>query len=238
MSITQYEVIGKTAVLTLCNGENRQNPAFAAAMLEALKMVEEDRSLRALVITSTDEKNWSQGIDLNWMMGAQQSGKGADIQAFLHDMNTVFGKLLTLPVPVIAAITGHAFGNGAMLASCCDFRFMRADRGYFCYPEVDVNIPFLPSMVKYIRKAVPEHRFNEMALTGRRLTAEEAAADNILMAALPDANATFKAAMDYAASFNKGRGIFGMQKQRMHGHILETMKTEDTPLINASALTA
>ncbi|TCL09388.1 enoyl-CoA hydratase/carnithine racemase [Shimia isoporae] len=238
MSITQYEVVGKTAVLTLCNGENRQNPAFAAAMLDAIQKVEEDKTVRSFVITSNDEKNWSQGIDLNWMMGAQQSGKSDEIQAFLRDMNTVFGKLLTLPVPVVASITGHAFGNGAMLASCCDFRFMRADRGYFCYPEVDVNIPFLPSMVAYIRKAVPEHRFNEMALTGRRLTADEAAADNILMAALPDAETTRKAAMDYAAAFNKGRGIFGMQKQRMHGHILETMRNEDEPLIEAMAVTA
>lgn len=238
MSITTFEVIGKTAVLTLTNGENRQNPAFAAAMLDALQKVEDDKAVRALVITSTDEKNWSQGIDLNWMMGAQQSGKSEEIQTFLRDMNTVFGKLLTLPVPVIAAITGHAFGNGAMLASCCDFRFMRSDRGYFCYPEVDVNIPFLPSMVSYIRKAVPEHRFNEMALTGRRLTAEEAANDHILMAALPDADATLKAAMEYAATFNKGRSIFGMQKQRMHGHILQTMEIEDTPLIEAMAVTA
>lgn len=236
MSLVTFETRGKTAILTLNNGENRQNRAFAEAMLTALQQAEEDKSIRAVVITSSDEKNWSQGVDLNWLMQAKQAGRDDDMRAFMNEMNAVFARILTFPMPVIAAITGHAFGNGAMLACTCDFRFMRADRGYFCFPEVDINIPFLPSMIAYARKAIPEYRFNEMKLTGRRVTATELEADHVLTAA-PDAEATLAAALDYAATFSKGRGIFGEHKRRMHKNILETMAQEDAPLIEALKLT-
>jgi len=59
-------------------------------------------------------------------------------------MNDLFKKLLLYPMPVIAAINGHAFGNGALLSCTCDFRFMRSDKGFFCFPEVDVSIPSFP----------------------------------------------------------------------------------------------
>ncbi len=231
MAVIELDIQGAIAVVTMNNGENKQNPAFAQGMLAALDAAEADKGVRALVLTSSDEKNWSQGVDLAFLMGAMQAGKQDDIRGFMRDMNKVFARLLTLPFPTIAAINGHAFGNGAMLACACDFRFMRMDRGYFCFPEVDINIPFLPSMIAYVRKAIPEYRFNEMKLTGRRVAAEELARDHVIEAALPDAPATFDAAMEFAATFRKSRGIFGEHKRRLHKHILDTMREEDAPLI-------
>ncbi|MEO1795893.1 MAG: enoyl-CoA hydratase/isomerase family protein [Pseudomonadota bacterium] len=237
MSIVTLEIRGKVAVLTLSNAENKQNLAFAEAMLAALKEVEENKAIKSLVITSNDEKNWSQGVDLNWLMAAIHGGKQDDVRAFMYAMNEVFAGLLTLPVPVIGALTGHAFGNGAMLACCCDFRVMRADRGYFCFPEVDINIPFLPSMIAFCRKAVPEHRFNELKLTGRRATAEDLLKDHVIEAAFADAAATLEGAIAFAETFSKSRAIFGEHKRRMHKHILEIMETEDPAFIEPLNLT-
>ncbi len=238
MAILEYSVVGKTAVITLTNAENKQDLPFAQAMLDAIAKAEADKSIKALVITADDEKNWSQGVNLNWLMGKMGSGGQDDIKAFMYGMNDVFAKLLTVPFPTIAAITGHAFGNGAILACACDFRFMRQDRGYFCFPEVDVSIPFLPSMIETVKTAVPYYRFNEMKLTGRRITADEALADHILQGACPTPQATFDAAMEFAATFNKGRGIFGEHKRRLHGHILTTMETQDKRYIDALQLMA
>ncbi|MEL6958278.1 MAG: enoyl-CoA hydratase/isomerase family protein [Pseudomonadota bacterium] len=238
MAIIDLDIQGKIAVLTLNNAENKQNPAFAEAMLKALDEAEADKSVKALVMTSSDEKNWSQGVDLNFLNSALKDGRHDEIKGFMYGMNDVFARLLTLPFPTIAAITGHAFGNGAMLACSCDFRFMRSDRGYFCFPEVDVSIPFLPSMIAYCRKAVPEYRFNEMKLTGRRVGAPELETDHVIIKACDDAPATFAAAMEFAGTFNKARGIFGEHKRRMHKHILETMEREDKPLIDALQLMA
>lgn len=235
--IVNLEKRGKVAVLTMTNGANKQNLAFAEAMQAAFKEVEEDKSIKSLVLTSNDEKNWSQGVDLNWLMASIHGGKQDDVKAFMYGMNKVFGGLLTLPVPVIGALTGHAFGNGAMLACCCDFRVMRQDRGYFCFPEVDINIPFMPSMVAFCRKAVPEHRFNELKLTGRRATADDLLKDGVIEAAFPDAETTLAGAIEFAETFSKGRAIFGEHKRRMHGHILKIMETEDPAYIEPLNLT-
>ena len=237
MSIIETEIRGSVAVITMVNGENRQDLPFANAMLDAFDEAEADPAVKSIVLTSNDEKSWSQGVNLQWLMARMQAGEQDQVKAFMYGMNAVFARLLQAPVPVIGAITGHAFGNGAMLACCCDFRFMRADRGYLCFPEVDISIPFLPGMIAFCRKAIPEHRFNEMKLSGRKVTAEELAADHVVQAALPDAPATLDAAIAYAETFRKSRKIFGEHKRRMHKHIISTMDTEDKEYIEALRLT-
>ena len=238
MSIVTYETQGSVAVITLNNGENKQNLDFARAMLGALDQAEADKKVKALVITAVDEKNWSQGVDLNFLNSAMKEQRFDDMKAFMYAMNEVFSRLLLAPFPVIASITGHAFGNGAMLACACDFRFMRSDRGYFCFPEVDISIPFMPGMIAFVKKALPYPFFNDLKLTGRRATAEELAIQGVVQAACPDAEATFAAAMEFAATFNKARGIFGEHKKRLHSHIIQVMGDEDKPLIEALKLMA
>ena len=208
MAAITYKTRGKVALITMSNGENRQDITFAEEMLAALDRAEADKTIRALVIASADEKNWSQGVDLGFLMSAMRGGKPDDVRHFMNTMNQVFARLLLAPFPVIAAITGHAFGNGAMLACACDFRFMRADRGYFCLPEVDVGIPFLPSMILYVKKALPQHLFNQMTLTGRRVAAAELEGERVIEAACADAATTLEAALDFADTFTKGRAIF------------------------------
>ncbi|MEM8775120.1 MAG: enoyl-CoA hydratase/isomerase family protein [Pseudomonadota bacterium] len=238
MAIIEYELRNKTALLTLNNAENRQNLEFAKAMLAAIDKAEADKSVKAMVITSSDEKNWSQGVDLAFLSKALNEKRHDDVKAFMYGMNEVFSRLLLAPFPVVAAITGHAFGNGAMLACACDFRFMRSDRGYFCFPEVDIMIPFLPGMIAFVKTAVPHYRFNEMKLTGRRVTASELEADHVIEAACEDAEATLAQALEFASTFNKARGIFGEHKRRMHKHIIKVMEEEDNPLIESLQLMA
>jgi len=68
MSIVLWEKKETVAVLTMNNKENRQNLDFANAMITALDEILEDKGIFAVVIASSDEKNWSQGIDLQWLM--------------------------------------------------------------------------------------------------------------------------------------------------------------------------
>ncbi|MBE1298631.1 MAG: enoyl-CoA hydratase/isomerase family protein [Alteromonadaceae bacterium] len=238
MTVTELTNQGSVAVLTLTNGANKQNPIFAQELLAQLKTIEQNPENKALVITSDDEKNFSQGIDVDWLMPALQNQKHDEVRQFMYDMDEVFKTLLLFPMPVIAAINGHAFGNGAIMACACDFRFMRADKGFFCFPEVDLSIPFLPGMLAFIKKAIPAHRMNEMILTGRRLTGNDLAADNIAEQVFADDVTLMDGVMKFAAAFDKKRPIFAEHKKRMHKSIIEVIETENKPLIDNLQLLA
>lgn len=231
---TTYQ--GSVAIITMKNGENRHNPAFAKAMLEALKKVELNSESKALIITSDDEKSFSLGIDTDWLMPAMKTQKFDEIKGFMRDMDDVFKRLLLFPMPVIAAINGHAFGNGAILTCACDFRFMLADKGFFCFPEVDLSIPFLPGMIEFVKKAIPYHRFNEMKLSGRRVSGRELENDNVIEKAYDSKELLMEGALNYAQTFDKKRAIFGEHKKRLHKHIIDTIDTQNKPLIASLSL--
>ncbi len=94
--------------------------------------------------------------------------------------------MLGLPVPTVAAIQGHCFAAGAMLAVAHDFRVMRADRGYFCLPEVDIHIPFTPPMASLIQARLSKATAHEAMTTGRRYGGADAAAAGIVDAAVSE----------------------------------------------------
>ena len=233
MAVIEWKNEEGVAVITMCNGANTQNQEFAKQMNRCFDEILEDTSLFSIILTSSDEKNFSQGIDLEWMGQKMQDQDFDAIKAFMYGMNDIFTRILLMPIPVIAAINGHAFGNGAMLACACDFRFMRSDRGFFCFPEVDVSIPFLPGMIAFVRKSIPEYQFNEMILSGKRMTADVLEASHVIMKACDNQEILMAEAMSFAATFTKKRGIFGELKKRMHKNIVHIMETQDPVHIDA-----
>jgi enoyl-CoA hydratase/carnithine racemase len=236
MTVIEWKKEDGVAVVTMCNGANKQNPKFAKQMNHCFDEILEDAGVSSIIITSSDEKNFSQGIDLEWMGLKMQDKDFEAIKSFMYEMNGIFKRILLMPVPVIAAINGHAFGNGAMLASTCDFRFMRRDKGFFCFPEVDVSIPFLPGMISFVRKSIPEPQFNEMILSGKRMTAEPLAATNAITKACDNQETLMAEALDFARTFTKKRGIFGELKKRMHKEIIHIIDTQDPVHIDAMDL--
>lgn len=234
MSLMFWDKAGTVARLVMDAGKNLHNLEFVDAILAAFDEIEADDAVTAVVLTSSDEKNFSQGIDLAWIAPRFTDPAGhADVKKFLYGLNKIFSRLLTFPVPVIAAINGHAFGDGAIMACACDFRLMRADRGYFCFPEVDVNIPFMPGMLAVVRKAFSEPFLNEVYLTGRRIGGEELCAQGVAIKASPDSETLQSDAMEFAASFGKGRPVFGEIKRRKHQQILDVFENDDPPIIES-----
>ncbi|MBI9074670.1 MAG: enoyl-CoA hydratase/isomerase family protein [Desulfatibacillum sp.] len=231
MSVADLTYDGTVAIITMDNDQNKQNLAFAQALNQAFDESLKNETTTAIVLSSAGEKFFSAGVDLDWMMGRYQAQDMDSMRAFMYGMNEVFKKCLLAPVPVIAAINGHAFGNGAMLACACDFRFMKSDRGYFCFPEVDINIPFLPGMIAFSKKSIPYYKFNELKLTGKRVTAQELEEHHVIQKACADKEALMAEAMAFAKSFQKQRGIFGEHKKRLHKEIITIMETEDPEFI-------
>jgi len=236
MSVAEWKKDGTVAVITMTNGENRLNPTFIGTILSLFDEILEDPEVSSVVIASSDPKNWSQGIDLEWMMGRMGENDTQSIKDFLYSLNDLFKRLLLYPIPVIAAMNGHAAAGGAIIACACDFRFMRSDRGFFFFPEIDIGIPFLPGMIAFAKKAMPSHVFYDMMLTGRRFTAPELAENNVIIKACPSAEETVSEAVAYAKTLNKKRGMFGETKYRLHKEMVEVFEKEDPQYIDAMKL--
>jgi len=231
MSVVKWEKKETVAIITMMNKENRQNLVFANEMINAFDEILKDASIFSVILTSDDEKNFSQGVDLPWLLEKKQANDLQAIRDFMYRMNDVFKKILLFPMPVIAAINGHAFGNGAILSCACDFRFMRADKGFFCFPEVDISIPFLPGMVSWVKRAIPYYKFEEMLYSGKRVTAPELAEHHAIVKACKDLDDLMTSSFEFAKTFQKKRGIFGEMKKRNHKEIVRIIENEDPEFI-------
>ena len=217
------------AIITMTNGENRQNLEFAKTLNAMLDEIIADKSITALIITSNDEKNFSQGIDVMWITDHMQKNEHQPVIDFINEMDNVFKKLLLYPVPVIAAINGHAFGNGSIMSCACDFRFMRSDRGFFCFPEVNIGIPFRWGMNAFVKKAIPLHILSQMQFTGNRYTAPELEKHNIIVKACANQEDLMASAIAFAKTLQKKRGILGEMKKRLYNDIIKVLDADFMP---------
>ena len=227
-----YELDQSVAVVTLDSGENVFNPPFLEGFLAVLDQVETETVARTLVVKSAHSKIFSNGIDLEWLAPIIEQKDLKTSKAFFYTLNRLFRRLVTYPLITIAAITGHAFAGGAILCCAFDFRWMRSDRGFFCLPEVDLGIPFLPGMNALLQKAIPQYKLEEMQYTGARLTAEECEQHHIVMKAC-HGDELMDATLDYAHRLNKNRAVVAEIKKRLNGEIVRVIDEDDPPYIES-----
>jgi Delta3-Delta2-enoyl-CoA isomerase len=232
MGLVDFTIQEHVALVTLNDRDNRFNPPFLDALLGVLDQIESHSDARTLLVRSAHDKIFSNGIDLEWLQPLLIENQLAEAKGFFYQLNRLFKRLLTYPLVTVAAITGHAFGGGAILACAFDFRFMRSDRGFFCLPEVDVGVPFLPGMIALLRSAIPAHVLREMQLTGVRLTGDACERHHIVQKAGP-LDEMLAAGMDFARQVNKQRAIVAEIKTRTNRDILRTIEEADAPYIEA-----
>lgn len=219
-----FELDEHIALVTMDSGENRFNFPFFKEFNEVLDKVEQETNTTVLVVRSSHPKIWSNGIDLEWLKAAVEK-EGMDVlDRFRSEMWRFMRRILALPMISIAAITGHAFAGGAFMSFAHDFRFMRSDRGWICLPEVDLKMPLGPVFTVLCRRALPDYKFEEMLYTGKRLTAEECVAHNIVTKAV-HIDHLMDDTMAFAKSLNKGRDIIGPMKQETHEDALAKIDT-------------
>ncbi|MEW2421736.1 enoyl-CoA hydratase-related protein [Streptomyces nigra] len=211
-------------VLDLGDGENRFHPDWIAAFGAALDEVEKADGPRALVTAATG-KFWSNGLDLEWL-----TAHADDYHDYVVSVHQLFARVLSLPLVTVAALQGHTFAAGAMLSLAHDFRVMRADRGYWCLPEADINIPFTPGMSALIQSRLTPRTAHEAMITARRYGGADAASAGIVDRAVPE-GAVRSTAIELAqAQVNKAGDTVGTIKSRMYGPVLSTLRATTNPL--------
>lgn len=208
---------GDVFVLDLGEGENRFN-AGSLDSLEACLSEVEGAGACALV-TCARGKIWSNGLDLEWM-----AGQGEAAVPFVGRVHELLARVLEIGVPTVAALQGHVFAAGAMLALCHDQRVMRADRGYFCLPEVDIGIPFSPGMSALISARLPVRAAIESMTTGRRYGGEEALAAGIVDETRGEQEVLPGALERAAALAGKDPATLRTIKQRLHEPALAALR--------------
>jgi enoyl-CoA hydratase/carnithine racemase len=165
-------------VLDLGTDENRFHPDWLVAVGAALDEVE---GAPAPLVTTASGRIWSNGLDLDWL-----GQHGDQLQSYVADVQALLARMLEFPVPTVAALPGHVFAAGAMFALAHDFRVMRADRGFFCLPEVDIDIPFTPGMAALIQAKLTKATAHEAMTTGRRFGGTDAAAAGLVDTAVAE----------------------------------------------------
>jgi len=170
------------AIVTLSRPDrlNVFNAAMFAALEEAAAVLAHDPQLRAVIITGAGRKAFSAGFDVNpdnpmvaELAQAIERKDKEPIRRAIGTMRKAVDRFVSLPVPVIAALNGRAFGGGAELAIRCDLRVMDP-AAEICFSEVRLGL-----MPDWGGGAALIHLLGasaaaDLILTARRVTADEA----------------------------------------------------------------
>lgn len=209
---------GELFILTMNDGENRWNTTFVRAFASALDEVEASTGPAALVTRSRNEKFFSNGLDLDWI-STHEDHRGGDRSVFGDEFMALMGRIITLPIPTVAAINGHAFGAGFMTALCHDVRVMRADRGYVCANEMQLGMVIPRPELALFRHKLPAHIFFETVQLARRWAGPDALAAGIV-SQTGEASELLDLAKKRAvelAPLGANRASYGAQKESIFG---------------------
>jgi enoyl-CoA hydratase/carnithine racemase len=211
---------GDVYLLDLGDTENRFHPDWVAAVGDALDQVERADGARALVTTASG-KFFSNGLDLDWLTAHPDRRRD-----YVRSVERLFARVLSLPVVSVAAIQGHAFAAGAMLALAHDFRVMRSDRGFWCLPEVDIDMAFTPGMNALITARLAPQTAHEAMVTGRRYGGVDARQAGIVEHATGEADVVTTAVDLAAANTAKAGATLAVIKTRMYEHVLSALTAQ------------
>lgn len=209
---------GEVFVIDLGDGENRFHPDWLTALTALLDEVAAAPAPRALV-TSATGKFWSNGLDLDWL-----GGHPDQLAAYAARVQGLFARVLAFPAPTAAAVQGHAFAGGAMLALAHDWRVMRADRGFVCLPEADIRIPFTPGMTALIMAKLSPSTATDMMVTARRYGGGDALQAGIVTATA-DAEHVLEQAVERVRPLAaKDPATLGVIKDRMYATAVAALR--------------
>lgn len=216
IELTQEENV---FILTMDDGENRWNTTFVRAFSNALDEVEASEGAAALVTCSSDQKFFSNGLDLEWRQSQDEGHRGGDRKVFGREFMSLAGRLITFPVPTICAINGHAFGAGLMIALSHDVRLMREDRGFACANEVEIGMVIPDPELALFRHKMSMSAFFQTVQLARRWTGPDALAAGFVEATGTEASLLplAKQRAQALAHLGANRSVFKTMKERIYG---------------------
>jgi enoyl-CoA hydratase len=168
-----YEMIlteksGHLGLVTLNRPQalNAINNQLMVELMDALQAFDHEDSIGAMVVTG-NAKAFAAGADIKEM--ADQNMQ----QMIDRDLVGLFGRIMTIKKPVIAAVSGYALGGGCELAMSCDM-IIASETAKFGQPEVTIGVIPGAGGTQRLTRAVGKAIAMEMILNNRTLSAQEA----------------------------------------------------------------
>jgi enoyl-CoA hydratase len=163
---------------------NTMNKAFWPEMIEVFRAIDADMAVRCVIIASTG-KHFTAGLDLKMAASSAQDSSGANSgadagrqrEAFRRHVKALqesFNVIDNCRVPVIVVCQGGCIGGGVDLVTACDIRICTSD-AFFVIQEINIAIVADVGTLQRIPHLLPQGLIRELAYTGRRFPAEEAA---------------------------------------------------------------
>jgi len=211
------------------HGQNKFSDTLITALNEALDIVEQDPGATS-IITTGHSKYYSTGLDLQWL-AEQQHHQPTFVDGFSHRFNTLLARVLSFPLPTVAAISGHAIGGGAFFSLVHDFRIMPRHRGSFSIPLARVNFQLSDGLRTILLAKIPDPRLiRDLIFFARRLTPIEALKAGVIDHVLGHVNVKANSSTPVSIA---PAGL-GPQQTSSTGTPQELLEAENVALIHAS----
>ena len=176
------------------------------ALKAELDRLDQDRSVRAVILTGSGDRAFSAGVDLHEMKDLDP----ADAESFIKALHGPARKLLTMAIPAIAAIRGPCLGGALELVLACDIRIATED-AVLGLPEVRVGIPSVIE-ASLLPPTIGLGRARRLLLTGETVDAPEALAMGLVDRVVP-AESLMATAHETASQFlGMSRDVLASQK--------------------------
>jgi len=157
---------GSLLILSLARGKaNALNYALVDELYAAVSAAAADESVRGLVLGSDRPRFFSTGFDIGEVFQYDRDGMATFFGRFID----LYESLYRFPKPVVAALSGHTFAGGAILAIACDFRIMATGEFGFALNEVNLGLSLSPGIRRMLADAIGVARAREMLLFGEPL---------------------------------------------------------------------
>lgn len=187
---------------------NAMDGEFFEALGDIFRRLAADPQVRVIVL-SAHGKHFTAGLDLGWAAGqfapvvrdgVADAGRWSEKQ--LRDIGWLQAAVNAVEearAPVVAAVHGGCIGAGVDLVSACDLRICSAD-AFFQIAEIDVGITADLGTLQRLPHIIPGGIVRELALTGRKMEADEALRWGLVSRVLPSRDAAIDAAVQLAAA--------------------------------------
>ncbi|XP_062168016.1 enoyl-CoA delta isomerase 2, peroxisomal-like [Alnus glutinosa] len=189
---------GNLFILTLIgDDEHRLSPAVIDSLLSALSQAKSQAIRGSALVTTAHGRFFSNGFDLAWAQAAGSSSAARDrLHHMVESFRPVVAAFLSLPMPTVAAVSGHAAAAGFLLALSHDYILMRRDRAVLYMSEVDLGLTFPDYFTALMRSRIGSvSARRDILLGGRKLKGDEAVTMGIVESAHDGVESVVEAAV-------------------------------------------